>query len=148
MTTLTKDDKRQFIKRFLTEEQYRYVDDILAALDKDDTLFELKYFTDIVAIPLSGLTDDPLVSSIDALSDLLRKYREQGFSEVSSIEWNEIHLRGTFKENDYAFEQRIKYHVQSWINVNEKTDAEIRAEIRKHEDAIQQLRTRLSDIRD
>ena len=148
MTTLTKEEKLKAIKRFLTEDQYKYAEDILNALDKNGDFFDVKWFTDIVSIPLSELDKDPCVSSIDALLDLLTKYREDGFCEVAAIVYNEIHLKGTFRENYYAFEKRLEHHVKSWVRANAKTDAEIREEIQKHELAIQQLRTKLTDIRD
>ena len=148
MTTLTKEEKLKAIKRFLTEDQYKYAEDILNALDKNGDFFDLKWFTDVVSIPLSELDKDPCVSSIDALSDLLRKYREEGFCEVAAIVFNEIHLKGTFCENHYAFEKRLEHHVKSWARANAKTDAEIREEITQHEREIRKLRAQLTDIRD
>lgn len=148
MKPLTDDDKRSLVKQFLSEGQYRYVDAIVDFIEKIPNGFTSKYYEAVVSITLNELKSDPCVSPVDALSDLLAKYKGMGYYDISSIDWNDIRLTGTFQETTEQFEARIQHDVNCWLSANVKTEAEIKAEIKLHESAIQQLRTQLTDIRD
>lgn len=145
MKALTDDNKRSLVKRFLSEEQYRYADAIVNFIEKIPNGFTQNYYEAVVSISLAELQSDPLVSPVDALSDLLAKYKGMGYYDISSIEYNEFRLTGTFQETIEQFEARIKHSVNCWLSANVKTEAEIRTEIQLHESAIQQLKELLTD---
>lgn len=148
MTTLTKEEKRDFIRRFLSESQYYLIDDILQALDSDGEFFNVKYLTQATTITVPELHYDELVCPLDALSDLINKYRSQGYTDIPIISWEGIHLNGTFQESFEQFEDRVEHYVKCWLSKHYMSESEIREKITQHEKAIRELRTRLNDQRD
>lgn len=146
----TVEEKRNLVKRYLREDQYRYVDDIVGYLDRLETHdnFHRKWFTTYATITKRELYSDPCVAPIDVLADLVQKYKELGYTSDVNISLEGITLTGDFLETEEQFEERIKYKVKAWLSTNEKNEGQIRSEIAEHEKAIQHLRTLLTDIQD
>lgn len=144
----TLEEKRDLVKRYLRVDQYRYVDDIVSWLENIDGGFRREWYTDIATITKDDVDSDPCVSPLNALMDLIQKYKEEGFSEISIISWEGIHLKGTFLETEEQFLHRFGEYVSAWLKTHEKDEAKIREEITQHEREIQKLRAQLTDIRD
>lgn len=144
----TVEEKRKLIKRYITPSQYHYVDDIVSWLDAMDDGFRRSWYSATTVITAHELNSDPCVSPLDALSDIIRKYKEQGFTEIPIISWEGIHLTGRFLESEEQFYNRLKELTKAWLTTHEKDEAKIREEIAQHEREIQRLRTQLSDIRE
>lgn len=144
----TLEEKRDLVKRYLRKDQYRYVDDIISWLETTANGFRLGWYTATATITKDDVNSDPCVSPLNALMDLIQKYKEQGYSEIPLISWEGIHLAGTFLETEEHFLHKIGGYVSAWLKTNEKDEAKIREEIAQHEREIQRLRTQLSDIRD
>ena len=144
----TVEEKRNLVKCYITPSQYHYVDDIVSWLDAVDDGFRRAWYTATSVITSHELNSDPCVSPLDALSDIIRKHREQGYSEVPLISWEGIHVTGRFLETEEQFYHRLKELIKAWLTTHEMDEAKIREEIAQHEREIQKLRTKLSDIRD
>lgn len=144
----TVEEKRDLVKRYLREDQYKYVDDIVSWLETIGNGFRRGWYTATATITKDDVNSDPCVSPLNALSDLIQKYKEEGFSEIPIISWEGIHLAGTFLETEEHFFRKIGTYVSAWLKTHEKDEAKIREEIAQHEREIQKLRAQLTDIRD
>ena len=143
----TVEEKRDLVKRYLREDQYKYVDDIVSWLDNIGNGFRRGWYTATATITKDDINSDPCVSPLNALSDLIQKYKEDGFSEIPIISWEGIHLAGTFLETEEHFFHKIGAYVSAWLKTNEKDEAKIKEEIAQHEREIQKLRAQLTDTR-
>lgn len=144
----TVEEKRNLVKRYLRENQYRYVDDIVSWLESIDNGFRRGWYTATATITKDDVNSDPCVSPLNALMDLIQKYKEEGFSEIPIISWEGIHLTGTFLETEEQFLRKIGEYISAWLKTHEKDEGKIREEIAQHEREIRKLRAQLTDIRD
>lgn len=144
----TIEEKRNLVKSYLREDQYRYVDDIVSWLETIGNGFRRGWYTATATITKDDVNSDPCVSPLNALMDLIQKYKEEGFTEIPIISWEGIHLKGTFLETEEQFLRKIGEYVAAWLKTHEKDEAKIRDEIAQHEREIQKLRAQLTDIRD